>query len=68
MVVVLLTCFGALLMASLIQYGFQWSAFRTNFKEDLATLAEIVANSSTAAVDFEDAASAGEVLRSWTRY
>jgi len=61
--VVVLTISGmALLVTAALLFWFQTILFRQSFERDLATLAEIIAKNSSAAVAFRDKSSAGEVL------
>ncbi len=62
MLAVLATCFGALLIASVIQYAVLWSSFRTRFQQDLIALADIVVNHSATEVEHGDAAGARQTL------
>lgn len=52
------------LVAAAAVFGFEMINFRTNFRRDMATLAAVVANNSTAALAFNDAKGATEVVNS----
>src|SRR6266498_1852835 len=60
--IVMLTCGVALLLACITFAGYDMITFRQAMVRDLSTLAEIVGNNSTAALDFNDPRSVGEVL------
>jgi C4-dicarboxylate-specific signal transduction histidine kinase len=60
--VILVTCGVSLLVACLALFAFQLLTFQKNFMSDLSALTEIVANNSTAAVAFDDADAAREIL------
>jgi len=60
--IIMLTTAGALGLAGAILIALDLLSFRREMKADLATLAEIVARNSTAAVTFGDAEAAGETL------
>ena len=60
----LLICGAVLLIALIALFVFQVLNFRSNFQRDNSTLAEIIANQSTAAVAFKDEATATEVVGS----
>ena len=56
---------GAVLMVALsVMFVWQLLSFRASFKRDTATLAQIIANNSTAALAFDDKKAAGEILAS----
>ena len=55
---------AVVLVATAALLVFQVLNFRTNFKRDIATLAAVIANNSTAAVAFNDANGAAEVVNS----
>jgi signal transduction histidine kinase len=60
--IIMLVAGGALLLAgAALILADQWR-FRADMKQDLATLAEIIARNSTAAVEFQDRNDAGETL------
>jgi methyl-accepting chemotaxis protein len=60
--VVLVSSTAALLVASAALFAFQVYTFRQNFTRDLASLAEIIAANSTAAITFQDSDAAREIL------
>src|ERR1043166_4913913 len=60
--IIMLTCGVALLLACITFAGYDMFTFRQAMVRDLSTLAEIVGNNSTAALDFNDPRSVGEIL------
>ena len=60
----LLICGSVLLVAIVALFTFQVLNFRSNFQRDTVTLADIIANNSTAALAFKDAKGAAEVVSS----
>jgi signal transduction histidine kinase len=60
--VMMLTTAGALALAGVILILVDLQSFKREMKADLATLAEIVARNSTAAVSFENEKDAGDTL------
>ena len=60
--VVLVTSTACLLVACLALFAFQLLSFRRNFIADLASLSDVVANSSIQAVAFDDPVAAEAVL------
>jgi len=62
MLIAILTTGGALLLAGIAIIYFNVSRFREEMKRDLESLAEIVAQNSTAAVSFRDPAAETETL------
>lgn len=64
LVMTLLICGAVLLVAIAALFVFQVLNFRSNFQRDTSTLAAIVANQSTAAMQFKDEAVAAEVVGS----
>ncbi len=60
----LLICGTVLLVAIVALFTFQVLNFRVNFQRDTVTLADIIANNSTAALAFKDAKGAAEVVSS----
>ncbi len=60
----LLICGAVFLVAITSFVAFQVVNFRTNFERDTSTLAEIIANNSTAAMSFQDEAAAAEIVNS----
>ena len=62
--IVLTTCAVAIFMTCIVFAVYDVTAFRRDLGADLATLAEITASNSTAALTFGDAKSAGEMLNS----
>ena len=59
----LLICGAVLLVAIAALFVFQVLNFRSNFQRDNSTLAAIIANQSTAVMQFKDEATAKEVVR-----
>jgi hypothetical protein len=56
---------GTVLTVALsVLFTYQVLSFHSSFKRDTATLAEIIANNSTAALAFDDRKAAGEILAS----
>jgi two-component system cell cycle sensor histidine kinase/response regulator CckA len=64
LVMTLVICGSVLFVAILALFTFQILNFRSNYQRDTATLAAIVAENSTAALAFRDAAAAAEVIGS----
>lgn len=60
----LLICGTVLLVAIVVLLIFQVLNFRSNFQRDTVTLADIIANNSTAALAFKDPKGAAEVVSS----
>ena len=60
----LLICGAVLLVAIVALFTFQVLNFRSNFERETATLADIIANNSTAAMAFKDEQTATEVVAS----
>jgi len=60
--VVLVSTTAALLVASAALFAFQVYTFRQNFMRDLAALSQVIAANSTAAITFQDADAAKEIL------
>ncbi|RYD72878.1 MAG: HAMP domain-containing protein, partial [Verrucomicrobiaceae bacterium] len=60
--VILLTCTAALVVACGALFGLQFYFFKRDFERDLASVAEIIANNSTAALSFKDETAAREIL------
>ena len=60
----LLICGAVLLVAILVLFIFQVLNFRSNFQRDTSALATVIANQSTAALQFDDSKTAIEVLGS----
>ena len=63
-VMTLLICGAVLLVAIVALFTFQVLNFRSNFERETATLADIIANNSTAAMAFKDEQTATEVVAS----
>ncbi|HWD17900.1 MAG TPA: PAS domain-containing protein [Verrucomicrobiae bacterium] len=63
LVMTLLICGAILCVAILTLFSFQVLNFRSNFQRDTATLAVVIANNSTAAMEFKDDQAANEVVR-----
>lgn len=61
-VLTLLICSAVLCVAVAALFTFQILNFRSNFRRDTATLAEVIANNSTAALAFKDESTATEVV------
>ncbi len=61
--IALLSCSIALLLAAAVRGGFQYYSLRETFSHDLAALSKVIASNTTAAVTFQDAKSASEVLQ-----
>lgn len=57
-------CGAVLFVATVVTLTFQVLNFRTNFLDDTATLAAVIANNSTAALAFNDAKGGAEVVNS----
>jgi len=64
LVMTLSICGAVLVVAIAALFIFQVLNFRFNFQRDTSTLAQIIANNSTAAVAFKDDAAANEVVSS----
>ena len=64
LVMTMLICGAVLMVAIAAFFAFQVVNFRTNLERDTATLATIIANQSTAAVEFSDDVNAKEILSS----
>ena len=65
MLVMTLVIVGTILLVAIAAlFTFQIQNFRSNFQGDTETLAVIIANNSTAALDFKDAAAGAEVIGS----
>src|SRR6266478_3885567 len=64
LVMTLLICGAVLCVAIAALFTFQVLTFRSNFQRDTATLAYIIANNSTAPMNFKDEEAAMEVVRS----
>ena len=64
MLIALLTTGGTLLFAGAALIFFNVERFKEEMKDDLTTLAQIVAQNSTAALSFGDRAAGAETLRS----
>jgi PAS domain S-box-containing protein len=64
LVMTLLICGAVLLVAIASLFVFQVLNFRSNFQRDTSTLAAIIANQSTAAMQFKDDATATEIVDS----
>ena len=62
LVMTLLICGAVLCVAIAALFTFQVLNFRSNFQQDTATLATVIANNSTAAMDFKYDQAATEVL------
>lgn len=62
LVMTLLICGAVLLVAIVALFVFQVLNFRSNFQRDTSTLAAIIANQSTAVMQFKDDATATEVV------
>ena len=62
LVMTLLICGAVLCVAIVALFTFQVLNFRSNFQRDTATLAEVIANNSTAAFAFKDDKTAAEVV------
>ncbi len=60
--IIMIASGGALLLAAVVFMAWQWSALRRAMVLDLRTHAEILADNSKAALAFEDAADANEVV------
>ena len=60
--IIMLTCGVALLLACIAFAGYDMITFRQAMVRDLSILAEIVGYNSTAALDFNDPRSVGEIL------
>src|ERR1035437_458360 len=66
LVMTLLICGAVLCVAIAALFAFQVMNFRTNFQLDATTLAAVIANNSSAALTFDDAKAAKEVVDSLT--
>ena len=66
LVMTLLICGAVLCVAIAALFAFQVVNFRTNFQLDATTLAAVIANNSSAALTFDDAKAAKEVVDSLT--
>jgi PAS domain S-box-containing protein len=64
LVLTMLICGAVLAVASAALFAFQIYTLRANFRQDIATLARIIADNSTAAVSFDDPKAAQEILGS----
>src|ERR1017187_857415 len=62
LVMTLLICGAVLTVAIVALFVFQVLNFRSNFQRDTSTLAAIIANQSTAVMQFKDEATANEVV------
>src|SRR5438477_12492205 len=60
--IIMLTCCAALLMACASFVGYELLTFRKEMTRNVTTLAEIIGNNSTAALDFNDNKAAEETL------
>ncbi len=60
--VILLTCSAALVVACAALFALQYWVFQRDFERDLTAVAEIIANNSTAILEFREQAAAREVL------
>jgi PAS domain S-box-containing protein len=60
--VILLTCGTALAVAAAAIFAFHLATFRRNFTRDMQATAEIIGNNSTAALTFNQAKEAAEIL------
>src|SRR5262245_6168782 len=67
MLIIMLTSSVALLLACAAFLVYESVAFRRNMTENLASLAVIIGNNSTAALSFNDGSTAREILRSLSR-
>jgi PAS domain S-box-containing protein len=59
-------CAAVLVLALTAIFLFQFINFRSSFKRDTATLADIIANNCTAALAFDDRKAASEIIASLT--
>ena len=64
LLVILLSCIAAILAASVIEAGFRLVKARRDFAGNIATLARVTAVNATAAITFQDAQDAQELLSS----
>ena len=64
LLLILLSCIAAILVASVIEAGFRLVKARKDFAGEVATLARVIASNATAAITFGDAKSAQELLGS----
>src|SRR5687767_302154 len=62
MVVIMLTCTAALLLASIAFITYEAYRFRGDLERNIDTLAEVFGNNSVAALEFDDGQVAQEVL------
>src|SRR5947199_1240149 len=62
MLIAMLTTGGALLLAGIAIIYFNFSRFRGEMKRDLTTLADVIGQTSNAALTFNDPKTAGEIL------
>jgi signal transduction histidine kinase len=62
MLIAILTTGGALLLAGIAIIYFNFSRFRSEMERDLTTLADVVGQTSNAALTFNDPKTAGEIL------
>src|SRR5580765_2242119 len=62
LVMTLLICGAVLCVAIAALFTFQVLNFRANFERDTVTLANVIANNSTATIAFKDEQAAGEVV------
>jgi len=62
MLIAMLTTGGALLLAGLAIIYFNFSRFRGEMERDLTTLADVIGQTSNAALTFNDPKTAGEIL------
>src|SRR5436190_5530762 len=60
----LVICGAVLLVAIAVLFTFQILNFRSNFQQDVTTVAQIIARNSTAAIAFKDEKSATELASS----
>jgi signal transduction histidine kinase/CheY-like chemotaxis protein len=61
LIILLISCAGALVACGVFG-GYDWITFRQSMARNLATLADVLANNSTAALTFKDRATAEEIL------
>jgi signal transduction histidine kinase/uncharacterized membrane protein affecting hemolysin expression/ActR/RegA family two-component response regulator len=67
MLIIMLTSSAALLLACAAFVVYESISFRRNMTENLASLASIIGNNSTAALSFNDAETAREILNSLSK-
>lgn len=60
--IIMVTSVGALLLAAVVFMAWEWASIRRAMVRDVSTHADILANSCKAALAFEDAADANEVI------